>query len=238
MLFNTSAKTDAVRAYLSMEAVQSLAFALAFTLQGLYFVQAAHLTPFELLLVGTVLEGSAFVLEVPTGVIADLFSRRLSIVLGCLFLGVAMLLVGAFPSFAVIAAAQVVSALGYTCLSGAQEAWLADELGEQRLGALLLLGGQYGRAAGVVGILGAAGLGAFGLGVPILLGGACLLLLSGFLALRMPEDGFTPAHREKRRNWAAFRGTLLGGLLAVRGSRVLGLLLLSALLYGGQHRGL
>ena len=76
-------------------------------------------------------------LEVPTGVIADLYSRRWSLVLGCLFLGCAMLLVGSFPTFTVIAAAQLVSALGYTCLSGAQEAWLADELGEERLGPLL-----------------------------------------------------------------------------------------------------
>jgi MFS family permease len=233
MLFKIN-RAPAVRAYLILESTLSLAFALAFTLQGLYFVQTAHLTPFQLLLVGAVLEGSAFVLEVPTGVIADLYSRRLSLVLGCLCLGVAMLLVGSFPSFAVIAAAQVVSALGYTCLSGAQEAWLADELGEERLGAMLLLGGQYGRVAGIVGILGAAGLSLLGLGVPLLVGGGCLLGLSVYLALKMPEVGFAPEPSDPRGRWTAFTGVLTAGVRAVRTNRVLGLLVLSALLYGAS----
>ncbi|WP_425147002.1 MFS transporter [Deinococcus sp.] len=239
MLFKNISRMSAIRAYLSLEAVQSLAFSLAFTLQGLYFVQQAHLTPLQLLLVGAVLEGSAFLLEVPTGVIADLYSRRLSIVLGCAFLGVGMLLVGSFPTFGVILGAQLVSALGYTCLSGAQESWLADELGEERLGALLLQGAQVGRLAGVLGILAAAGLGTFGLatlglGLPMLLGGALLLGLSLVLHLGMPEDGFTPAPPQERQGWAGFGGTLLGGVRAVRGSRVLGLLVLAALLSGAS----
>jgi MFS family permease len=231
-------RAPAVRAYLTLEFTLSLAFALAFTLQGLYFVLSAHLTPLQLLLVGAVLEGSAFVLEVPTGALADLYSRRLSLVLGCFFLGVAMLLVGSFPSFAIIMAAQVVSALGYTCLSGAQEAWLADELGEERLGAWLLLGGQYGRAAGIVGTLAAAGLSLLGLGVPIVVGGSCLLGLSLYLALKMPEDGFAPGPpmqgSGQGSRWTAFTGVLSAGVQAVRTSRVLGLLVFSALLYGAS----
>ena len=229
------ARTGAVQAYLTLEAVQSLAFALAFTLQGLYFVQTAHLTPFQLLMVGAVLEGSVFVLEVPTGVIADLYSRRLSIVLGCLLLGLATLQVGLFPSFAAIVSAQVVLAAGYACLSGAQEAWLADELGEERLGAMLLLGGQYGRLAGIAGILGAATLSGLGLGVPMLAGAACLILLSLSLALWMPEVGFTP---QRRQAGASFGSTLLGGVRTVRGSRTLGLLVLAALLYGASSEAL
>ena len=227
-------QAPALRAYLTLETVLSLGFALAYTLQGLYFVQSAHLTPLQLLLVGAVLEGSTFLLEVPTGVIADLYSRRLSLVLGCLFLGCAMLLVGSFPTFAVIAAAQLVSALGYTCLSGAQEAWLADELGEERLAPLLLLGGQYGRVAGIVGILAAAGLSLFGLGVPVLVGGGLLLGLSLYLALRMPENGFTPELHGPGGRWTDFTGILYAGVRTIRSSRLLGLLVVSALLYGAS----
>lgn len=226
-----SPKLNPVRAYLVLTTVQSLAF----TLQGLYFVQTAHLTPLQLLLVGAALEGSAFVLEVPTGVLADLYSRRRSIVLGCLCLGAATLLVGSFPVFAVIAAAPVVSAAGYTFLSGAEQAWLADELGEDRLGPMLLLGGQYGRVAGIVGILGAAALAPLGLGVPVLVGGGGLLALGAFLAARMPEAGFTPAPRGERQPWAAFSSTLAGG---VRASRTLGLLVAAALLYGASSEAL
>ncbi len=233
MLSKTN-QAPALRAYLTLETVLSLGFALAYTLQGLYFVQSAHLTPFQLLLVGAVLEGSASLLEVPTGVIADLYSRRLSLVLGCLFLGCAMLLVGSFPTFTVILAAQLVSALGYTCLSGAQEAWLADELGEERLAPLLLLGGQYGRVAGIVGVLAAAGLSLLGLGVPVLVGGGLLLGLSLYLAVRMPENGFTPEPHGPGSRWTAFTDTLSAGVRTIRSSRLLGLLVVSALLYGAS----
>ena len=229
-------RSPAARVYLTLISVQSLAFALLFSLQGLYFVQSAHLTPLELLMIGAVLEGSVFVLEMPTGVIADVYSRRLSLVLGCLFLGLAAGLIGLFPSFAVIASAQVVSALGYACLSGAQDAWLADELGEQRLEYMLLLGGQCGRVAGIVGILAATALSFLGLGVPILVGGVCLMGLSLYLARRMPEDHFTRTHESGHRQ--AMLDTLRGGVNAVRSSRILGLLMLCALLYGASSEAL
>ena len=235
-LFIRPARAGAAHTYLILETVLLLAFALAFTLQGLYFVQNAQLTPFQLLLVGAALEGAAFLLEAPTGVIADLYSRRLSVVLGCLFLGLGLLLVGLFPSFGVIVPAQIVSALGYTCLSGATEAWLADELGEERLGAMLLLGGQYGRLAGIAGIVLAAALSAFGLNLAVLCGAALLLGLSLYLALRMPEDGFSPL--SERRDWQAFIVTLLSGVRAIRTSRVLGLLVLAGLLYGASSEAL
>lgn len=234
--FIRPARAGAAHTYLTLETVLSLAFALAFTLQGLYFVQNAQLTPFQLLLVGAALEGAAFLLEAPTGVIADLYSRRLSVVLGCLFLGLGMLLIGLFPTFGVIVSAQIVSALGYTCLSGATEAWLADELGEERLGGMLLLGGQYGRLAGVAGIVLAAALSGIGLNLSILCGAALLLGLSLYLALYMPEDGFKP--QLERQGWQAFSATLLSGVRAIRASRVLGLLVLAGLLYGASSEAL
>lgn len=224
-----------LRVFLIMEAGLAFAFALAFTLQGVYFVQVVGLSPLQLLFIGAVLEGAAFVLEVPTGVLADVYSRRASIVVGCVLLGVGLLLVGAFPVFGVLLAAQVISAAGYTCLSGAQQAWLADELGEERLGAALLLGGQYERAAGVVGMLGAAALARWGgPAAAILAGGVAALLVGAYLALRMPETGFRPAPPAERHTWAALTAPLVSGVRAVRGSAVLTALIVAAGLYGAS----
>ncbi len=220
------------RVYLALSAGLSLAFALAFTLQGLYFVTVAGLNPLQLLLIGAALEGAAFLLEIPTGVVADVHSRRRSVVLGCLWLGAGMLLVGAFPVFWALLLAQVVSAAGYTLLSGAQQAWLADEVGEDRAAGLYLLGSQYGRVAGIVGLGATAALAPLGLQVPVLAGGAVALALGAYLWLRMPEEGFSPAPREDRQTWAALADTLGRGVREVRASRVLTLLMLTALLYG------
>ncbi|MFK7600687.1 MFS transporter [Deinococcus sp. SM5_A1] len=230
--------SDPTRVYLALSAGLAFAFALAYTLQGLYFVTVAGLDPLQLLLIGAALEGAAFLLEVPTGVVADVYSRRRSVILGCLCLGVAMALVAAFPVFWALLLIQIVSAAGYTFLSGAQQAWLADEVGEDRAAHLYLLGSQYGWAAGIAGIAATAALATLGLHIPILVGGAVALILALYLWVRMPEDGFSPAPREKRQTWAVLSGTFRQGVREVRASRVLTLLMLSAVLYGASSEAL
>ena len=51
---------------------------------------------------GTVLETSAFFFEVPTGVLADTYSRRLSIIIGIFLLGAAAMFEGSIPLFGTI----------------------------------------------------------------------------------------------------------------------------------------
>ena len=70
---------------------------LAFTLNQVYYVTVVGLSPLQLVLVGTVLEATCFLLEIPTGVVADLYSRRLSVVIGVSLLGAGMLLQGLVP---------------------------------------------------------------------------------------------------------------------------------------------
>ena len=48
---------------------------------AIYFVQQVGMSPLQLVLVGTVMEISVFVFEVPTGVVADLYGRKLSLVI-------------------------------------------------------------------------------------------------------------------------------------------------------------
>ncbi|MFC4452715.1 MFS transporter [Deinococcus sonorensis] len=234
MLFQTTP----VRAYLALTSIQSLAFALAFTLQGLYFIQVAHLTPLQLLLVGAVLEGAVLLLEVPTAVVADRFSRRLSVILGCLCLGVAMLLVGAVPVFWALLLAQLVAAAGYTFLSGAEQAWLADEVGEAPAARLFLSGSQYGRMAGILGVLGALALSRWGLQWPVLAGGLLMLALSAALALCMPERGFAPDPHAGEGQWRAMASTLRSGVREVRASRVLTVLIGVAMLHGASSEAI
>lgn len=222
-----------VRVYLASAAVFAFALSLAYTLQGLYFVEAG-LTPFELLLIGAALEASVFLLEVPTAVVADVYSRRRSVLLGFAVLGLSMVMVGLSTGLWWLLLAQVVGAAGFTLLSGAAQAWLADEVGEDRAAGLYLLGSQYARAAAILGILGAAALSGLGLGWPLLAGGVVLMLFAALLTRWMPETGFRPLPREDRQTWGAMRAVLQGSVAQVRGSRILSLLLLAAVLYGAS----
>ena len=80
------------------EAVASFLGVLAFTVTAVYYVTEVGMRPLQLVLVGTFMEVSIFVFEVPTGVVADTYSRRLSIVIGTAVMGAAVILFGARSS--------------------------------------------------------------------------------------------------------------------------------------------
>ena len=86
--------------YLLLSGVASFAGATAHTLNLVYWVQSAGLGPFQIVIAGTVLEAVYFLSQLPTGILADLRSRRLSVVLGYLLLGVGTLTQGAWATCA------------------------------------------------------------------------------------------------------------------------------------------
>ncbi|MEJ2130581.1 MAG: MFS transporter, partial [Gammaproteobacteria bacterium] len=96
------------------------------TINLVYMVQVAGLDPLQMVLVGTALELSAFVFEIPTGIVADVYSRKLSVIIGYALTGAGFLLLALAPRFEVILLSQVIWGLGATFISGAYPAWLAD----------------------------------------------------------------------------------------------------------------
>jgi hypothetical protein len=91
-------RLGAIATWYAYEAVGSFIGRLVFTVTAVYFVTRVHMSPFELVLVGTVMELAVFSFEVPTGIVADVHSRRLSIVIGNVIMGAAIVLVAAVPA--------------------------------------------------------------------------------------------------------------------------------------------
>src|SRR5450759_4452889 len=84
-----------------------------------YQVQVAHFDPFRLLLVGSVLELTCLVFQVPTGLFADAFGRRWAVAAGCSLVGAGFILEGSIPQFTSILVSQVVWGIGATLSDGA-----------------------------------------------------------------------------------------------------------------------
>jgi DHA3 family tetracycline resistance protein-like MFS transporter len=217
-----------------------------------YLYTMVGLNPLQLVLVGTVLEASAFLFEVPTGVVADTYSRRLSIVIGVLVLGVSFLLLGLAHFFPLVLLAQVICGLGYTFLSGATDAWLADEVGAENVGGVYVRAGQIGRAAELVGLGLAAVLGSIHLALPILIAGGLYLLLGAVLGGVMPETGFQRRLLPKgdrpsttvaaiwsnaSRQLRSMGATVRESLGVIRNRPVLGILILSSFMIGTSTEG-
>ncbi len=194
----------------------SALYSLIFTVNLLYYIFIARLDPLQLVLVGTALEGSIFLFEVPTGVVADSISRRLSIVLGVFIIGIAFLLNAMWPVFWVIMFAQVIWALGYTFTSGATQAWISDEIGEEYAGLAYIRASRWEQWGGIAGTIASVFIAILSLRTPIIIGGFLFIFLAVYLAVFMPEKGFNRTQIQNNAYLQEFYHTLKNGIKAVK----------------------
>jgi DHA3 family tetracycline resistance protein-like MFS transporter len=230
-------KLNARLVYLFIQFSASMFFSMMFVVTSLYEATVAGLTPVQLILVGTTLEVSAFVFEVPTGIVADVYSRRLSIIIGYIIMGIGFLVEGFFPFFATILLAQAIWGLGYTFTSGATQAWITDEIGEDEANKLFLRATQVGLFASLIGMGLAAFVGANSVALPIQIGSLGVILIGLILILIMPETGFHPTPREDRNTWQHMWHTFKLGLGAVRSKPRLINIVFIGLFYGIYSEG-
>jgi DHA3 family tetracycline resistance protein-like MFS transporter len=209
-------RLDATRVYLITSFAFGLFTSAIFTLNLVYHVTTVGLNPLQLVLVGTALEAAVFLFEVPTGAVADAYSRRLSTIIGFVLMGLGFLIEGSLPRFTTVLVAQVVWGLGWTFISGAHTAWIADEVGPDRVAPVYLRGTQFDYIGSLLGIPVSVLLGTLSLNLPLLFGGATSIALAVFLAAVMPEEGFRPMPREGRGRWGGVLSTAREGLKSVR----------------------
>lgn len=143
--------------------------------------------------------------EVPTGIVADTFGRRISYLLGSATLFVSTLLYlwlwrvhGPFWHWAVV---SMLLGLGFTFFSGATEAWLVDGLHSAKYTGTLESAFARGQIAGGAAMLtgtlaGGAIAQATSLGVPYVLRAVMLGLTFLVAFLSMRDVGFHPRKRD------------------------------------------
>lgn len=182
--------------YLSQAFLAQLLFWTVFAVNLLYQVQIVGMNALQLVLAGTVLELTIFICEIPTGLIADYKGRKFSIVLGYFLIGIGFLIEGLFPLFTMILIAQVIWGIGYTCISGALQAWITDEVGLNKVDKVFINSAKYENVGTLFGILLAIGIGYLALQASIVVGGIGFFLLSFYLRKSMTETKVVK-HEEK-----------------------------------------
>jgi MFS transporter, DHA3 family, tetracycline resistance protein len=230
-------KVDAYKLYLGLQFFTGLFFSMIFVVASLYEATVAGLTGTQLVLVGTAVEVTILLFEIPTGIVADAYSRRISIVIGYFLMGFGFLLEGTFPVFGMILLTQLLWGIGYTFTSGATQAWLSDEIGEENANRAFLRGNQYDLAGALIGMLLAIPLGNIAVNVPILAGGFAVAAMGLFLLLFMPENGFKPTRPEDRNSFQHMADIFHKGLNAVRSRPVLLSVLGIGFIYGLYSEG-
>ena len=118
-----------------------------------YYLRDGNLSMLQLAMVGAILAATQFVFEIPTGLVADSYSRRLSIIIGVLLTGVSYVIEGSIPRFEVFVITAMILGVGNTFISGAATAWIADELGEDDISPVLLRAMRIGQLFGLAAIV-------------------------------------------------------------------------------------
>lgn len=230
-------KINAYPVYLAIRGAQGLLFATIFTVNMVYQANVVGLNPLQLVLVGTTLEAFVFLFEIPTGVVADVYSRRLSVIIGFCLIGLGFIIEGSLPYFWAVLLAQAAWGIGYTFISGALSAWITDEPDTPEMGQVYLRGSQVGQVGGLLGIGVSVALAGIYIQLPIVVGGVMFVGLALFLVLFMPEDGFHPTPAAERDSWQSMHQTLREGIGLVRRRNVLLALMGLSAFYGLYSEG-
>ena len=224
---------------------EGLYYALTFVLRmptwvvmAVYLVEVLHLTPLQLVLMGSAMEAAVFLFEVPTGVLADTYSRRLSLIVGYLGMGASWFAVAFVTTPWIVIALWAVWGLSYTFTSGAEEAWVADEIGADRTTHVFLRAARYGQAGAVVGLILQVAVGTVSLRAGIALGGALTIVCGLACIALMEEHGFKRRERDESRSpFHAMRATALEGARYARAAPVILLLIAATVCMGASAEG-
>jgi MFS transporter, DHA3 family, tetracycline resistance protein len=232
-------KLPAQTVYFLYAGITAFLFELVFTVNEVYRFEAAGFSPWQLVIVGTVLELSCFIFEIPTGILADLKSRKLSVIIGVILIGMGFLIEGLVPVFMVILLCQVIWGIGYTFTSGAFEAWISDEVGGKELTGLFLKGAQVRQVGALIAIVLSTAIGAYIINLPMIVGGILFILLGLFLLIYMPETGFKPSPASAAGSYLQqMASTFAAGIRFMKKSQFLIVMACITFFYGLYSEGL
>ncbi len=223
--------------YIFLSGASSLFYSMLLTVELVYLIKVVGFDPLQLVFIGTIRQSMGFVFQLPTGVLADMYSRRWAVILGLLLIGIGYLVEGAIPQVAIVFAAQVLIGLGVTLADGADAAWIADEIGAERVGPIYLRAAQVGSLTSLLGIAISAVLVNIRLNLPLVLGGSLFIALSILLVFVMTEHAFVPASRGNRNTVQQVHHTLRIGVQLMRVRPVLFAILGVAVFSGAFSAG-
>ena len=193
------------KTYLSLTLLNTLAASFIWGINTIFLLDAG-LSNLEAFAANAFFAAGQVLFEVPTGIIADMYGRRISYLLGTITLGISTYLYlyawQIHAPFLYWAITSVFLGLGFTFFSGATEAWLVDALKFTKFKGNLDSVFAKAQVVGGVAMLSGSVLGGYiaqitNLGVPYMIR-AGMLLLTFFIAFfKMKDLGFSPKKTKK-----------------------------------------
>jgi MFS family permease len=199
----TFTPTTIRRTYFGLLLGNTLAASLIWGINTIFLLDAG-LSNLEAFAANAFFTAGMVLFEVPTGIVADVYGRRLSFLLGTVTLAISTALYvllwqveGAFWLWAIV---SLLLGLGFTFFSGATEAWVVDALRATGYDGPLDPVFARGQVLTGVGMLVGSVAGGYiaqltNLGVPFVLRAVVLAVMFAVALALMRDLGFTPAPR-------------------------------------------
>lgn len=172
-----------------------------------FFLESRGLSLTDIFMLESILVASILVAEIPAGVIGDRFDRRRLVGAGFVFNAIAEILFAAGTNFSIYALSFVMSGLSIAMLTGVQDAYIYDSLGDDadakavgawgHLSALMLTAGVTGSVVG-------SALGAVDISLPALLSAAMAVVAAVCVAF-LPQQNPKTHDKHPETSWISLK---------------------------------
>ena len=172
-----------------------------------FFLESRGLSLTDIFMLESVLVASILVAEIPAGVIGDRFDRRRLVCAGFVFNAIAEILFATGTNFSIYALSFVMSGLSIAMLTGVQDAYIYDSLGDDadakavgawgHLSALMLTAGVTGSVVG-------SALGSVDISLPALLSAAMAVVAAVCVAF-LPQQNPKTHDKHPETSWVSLK---------------------------------
>ena len=172
-----------------------------------FFLESRGLSLTDIFMLESVLVASILVAEIPAGIIGDRFDRRRLVGAGFVFNAIAEILFAAGTNFSIYALSFVMSGLSIAMLTGVQDAYIYDSLGDDadakavgawgHLSALMLTAGVTGSVVG-------SALGSVDISLPALLSAAMAVVAAVCVAF-LPQQNPKTHDKHPETSWVSLK---------------------------------
>lgn len=172
-----------------------------------FFLESRGLSLTDIFMLESILVASILVAEIPAGVIGDRFDRRRLVCAGFVFNAIAEILFAAGTNFSIYALSFVMSGLSIAMLTGVQDAYIYDSLGDDadakavgawgHLSALMLTAGVTGSVVG-------SALGSVDISLPALLSAAMAVVAAVCVAF-LPQQNPKTHDKHPETSWVSLK---------------------------------
>lgn len=172
-----------------------------------FFLESRGLSLTNIFMLESVLVASILVAEIPAGIIGDRFDRRRLVGAGFVFNAIAEILFATGTNFSIYALSFVMSGLSIAMLTGVQDAYIYDSLGDDadakavgawgHLSALMLTAGVTGSVVG-------SALGSVDISLPALLSAAMAVVAAVCVAF-LPQQNPKTHDKHPETSWVSLK---------------------------------